>query len=439
METKTEIAKPEKRKKRAVIRLKGCGRFTSGNIQKDKKQPNTYRLFLNYKDENGKWKAITKTYRPENSKEPSVSATEDLLRAWAEEILNAEADAEIKRLEEERLAREAAEVIKNQKPTVSEYLAKYIEARQKAGRRTKSDYRGELKNHIAPYIGNRRLDELEPPDVVQSWIDDLTKEYEPKTIRKAFILFRAAMQEAVDRDIIDKNPCRTVETPPLPNRNPNALDVTGRAKVLHHIDTDPTSAVNIALSLALLLGMRSGEICGLKWRYVDLQRKQLKVTKALKRDDSAKGSNHWFLGAPKTEKSDRDLDIPEQLIEPLEVRLAEAKKNASEQGLKWQEYFVTGFEDGSPMNGDMLTHRWRDIALQLNLVGIEGKRPTFHDLRHTWTTKAVNDGTDIKTVSSVLGHASAAMTLNVYASADPKAKKQAVHNTANSMFAEAGL
>lgn len=62
---------------------------------------------------------------------------------------------------------------------------------------------------------------------------------------------------------------------------------------------------------------------------------------------------------------------------------------------------------------------------ELNLIGTEGVRVNFHGLRHTFATVAVASGVDIKTVSSILGHANAAMTLNVYASADPDAKRAA--------------
>jgi len=62
---------------------------------------------------------------------------------------------------------------------------------------------------------------------------------------------------------------------------------------------------------------------------------------------------------------------------------------------------------------------------QTQLVGTQGRVPTFHDLRHTFATAAIAEGVDVKTVSSILGHTNAAMTLNVYASADPAAKRAA--------------
>lgn len=71
----------------------------------------------------------------------------------------------------------------------------------------------------------------------------------------------------------------------------------------------------------------------------------------------------------------------------------------------------------------------------LDLVGTTGKRITLHDLRHTYATYLVAAGTDIKTVSSLMGHANAAMTLNTYASADPHARRSAAKTIERQMAA----
>ncbi len=73
----------------------------------------------------------------------------------------------------------------------------------------------------------------------------------------------------------------------------------------------------------------------------------------------------------------------------------------------------------------VLGREWGVFAKLNGVRGTEGRLCTFHDLRHTWATAAVAAGIDIKTVSSNLGHANAAMTLNIYASADPEAKRRA--------------
>lgn len=86
-------------------------------------------------------------------------------------------------------------------------------------------------------------------------------------------------------------------------------------------------------------------------------------------------------------------------------------------------YILTGTDRF--MHPGTLCRQWKSVAELLGLKGSEGRRVTFHDLRHTWATVAVASGVDIKTVASNLGHANAAMTLNIYASADPDAKRRA--------------
>ena len=74
---------------------------------------------------------------------------------------------------------------------------------------------------------------------------------------------------------------------------------------------------------------------------------------------------------------------------------------------------------------------------RLNLIGTQGKPPKFHDLRHTFATRAIANGVDVKSVSSILGHANAAMTLNIYASADPDATRRAMDAVAKTITAPA--
>ena len=90
-----------------------------------------------------------------------------------------------------------------------------------------------------------------------------------------------------------------------------------------------------------------------------------------------------------------------------------------------EQLYVIGGIDGSFMPPHYISRKWRSLADALELVGTEGKRPTFHDLRHTYATTAIAHGIDVKTVSSAMGHSNAAMTLNTYATADPDAKRRA--------------
>lgn len=421
----------EKTRRSKSIKFRGAKKYTSGTVQGRKGK--TCRLYLRYVGTDGKPHNKTKKYTTD-AERLSADEAEDELARWQAQLEQELADQE----EAERRAKAEAAI-----PTVANYMREYIDskaAKQEIERRTVSDYNSLLNTFIAPHLGAYRINEL-TPDIVDAWVNKCVETHAPRTVRKALVLLRSAMQLAVDRDKLTKDPTRTVKAPKVAKVNPNALDAMGRAKALQHIELElqhPTeNPAFTGYALALLMGMRQGEICGLKWRYVDLEHGTLKIREALGHDNDAKGADHWYTKEPKSETSRRDLDIPEQLITPLKKLKAKAIEDALKQGADFNDFYVIGFADGSPMNGDMLSTRWRKTASSLGLKGTQGKRPTFHDLRHTFATASITSGKDVKTVSSILGHYDASMTLNIYASADPNAKKAAMQGTADSMYQEA--
>lgn len=316
--------------------------------------------------------------------------------------------------------------------TVAEYFAKYVEGRAVSIERSSAnELRRILKTHIAPSIGKIELDALTPDDV-QRWVTALSKEYAPTTVKKCLTNLRSAMREAVDRDRLVKDPTRGVKNPKLPTPKPNALDERGRAKVACFIALDAAKPLNVGFALALYMGLREAEICGLKWRYVDLEHQTLEVRETLGRDGSK-----WYLKEPKTGGSMRSLYIPNVVADALRARLAEVNEERMQSGVPLNDLFVVGGADGSYMTPHYLSSRWRIAADALELIGTEGNRPTFHDLRHTFATAAIRHGVDVKTVASMMGHANAAMTMNTYASADPDAKKRGAETVAKAMSYEA--
>ena len=91
---------------------------------------------------------------------------------------------------------------------------------------------------------------------------------------------------------------------------------------------------------------------------------------------------------------------------------------------EFNNLFVLGNLGGDYYKPTQLGREWATISKNAGLIGNKGKRCTFHDLRHTFATLAVAERADIKSVSSILGHSNAAMTLNIYASSDPEAKRR---------------
>lgn len=363
-------------------------------------------------------------------------------------------DAAVMEAEEirRRLNEEAEALATGYRPgqTVADYVSFYIEGRtHHVERSTAAEYRRLLNKLIAPRLGTVELDDL-TPDAVQSWVNGLTATYSPVTIRKALVLLRSAMEQAVERDRLRKNPTRGVKAPKQSSPKPNALDERGRAKVARFIAVDPSSPVNLGISFALYMGMREGEICGLKWRYVNLDSKVVSVRETLGHDTDKRkrdlnegelqtnDNRRTYIKEPKTGGSLRDIPIPAVMLDALRARRAEmaAELLALGSKTKLEDTYVLGHADGSFMQPNYLGKKWRATAEALELIGTQGKRPTFHDLRHTFATAAIAHGVDIKTVSSAMGHANAAMTMNTYADADPDAKRRGIQRLANAIEEE---
>ena len=370
-----------------------------------------WRAQLKYK-EGGKWKNVSKMMKAKGKREAQRE-----MEAWKEEL---ERQATIKA------------GAPNPEETVADYLARYIEGKSAAVEpSTLAGYRQLFKKQIAPYIGSVALDELSP-DGVQEWVNTLNRDYSAYTVHKAFVLLKSAMTQAVERDRLLKNPTRTVHAPKQPRTKPNALDERGRGRVLAVLEAaGECSPAMLGVKIALFTGMREGEICGLRWKRVNLERNTLQVAEAIGHEDG-----RYYIKDPKTNESRRIICYPEELAADLSARRAAMEKDSLAAGVAFsEEMFALGEIDGSFMHPQFLWRKWKELAKALELVGTQGKRPTFHDLRHTFATAAIAEGIDVKTVSNSMGHANAAMTLNTYASVDPDAKRRAADTMGAAMTA----
>lgn len=231
------------------------------------------------------------------------------------------------------------------------------------------------------------------------------------TVGKSFRLLKQCMAIAVRDEMLLRNPCDGVRPPRREKVRPgiNALDSAERSRLkslLASVEPDP---MVVGASIALYTGLRRGEVCGLRWRDVDLERGVLWVRKAIGVADG-----RTYLKDSKT-GHDRDVALPATLVATLREWRRDPRSG---------EVYVVGRGDRWA-DPSVLGREWGMFAKLNGVRGTEGRLCTFHDLRHTWATAAVAAGIDIKTVSSNLGHANAAMTLNIYASADPEAKRRA--------------
>lgn len=150
------------------------------------------------------------------------------------------------------------------------------------------------------------------------------------------------------------------------------------------------------------------------WRDVDIAGGTLKVRRAV-----VMASGKALVKGPKTATSWRDVDLEPDLAARL------GRRRDAVAGAWSPDLYVLGAADGSFLRPERLSKDFTCISRSLGLRGTTGEQVTFRDLRHTYATCLIARGVDVKTVSSLMGHSNPAMTLSVYTSADPAARRQA--------------
>ena len=173
-------------------------------------------------------------------------------------------------------------------------------------------------------------------------------------------------------------------------------------KLLAAISGDRLEAL---ITVAVALGLRQGEILGLRWQDIDLERRRLHVRFQLQRID---GTPQFTQ--PKSKKSRRTIILPAVVLESLIRHRDRQQEVRAVAGARWQEYdLVFPTTLGTPMEPSNLNHYFQKIAA---VAGLPRRR--FHDLRHTAATLLLIRKVHPRLVMAILGHSQIALTMNTY-------------------------
>lgn len=161
---------------------------------------------------------------------------------------------------------------------------------------------------------------------------------------------------------------------------------------------------SLAIFISLYSGLRIGELCALKW--CDIQNQTICINKTMIRLKDDNGKSSVMISTPKTESSNRTIPIPKFLNEIIE----QYRKNDN-------QYVI------STTNLDYVEPRLLQLKFKKIMVACSLENVTFHTLRHTFATRCVECGFDIKTLSEILGHSDVKTTLNKYVHSSMELKK----------------
>lgn len=384
-----------------------------------RKRGSGWQAVLQYHDEQGKRRFTTRMIEGTTDKYDAERRATALMATE-----NAKAD------EEAREAAERGEATQGYGATVAEFMTGYVEGLRESNSLERSTIVG-YGTSLAYIVADMR----DVPLValtsarVQRFVNALNRRgYSASTVRKAYMLLHQGLDQAVRDGLIRQTPCTrgAVRLPKKGYTRPNALDEEGRARLLRLLDAMERTPTTIAAYIALYTGMRQGEIAGLRWRAIDLDAGTIHVCEAIAQ------AGGTYSKDPKTHQ-DRHIPIASGLASILRSwraeRHAEWEHTRNVRGLSDESFglfYVCGDLEGNYRHPRTIGKDWATIARQYGLTGTQGKRVTFHDLRHTFATATIAKGADIRSVSDILGHENVAMTLNVYADADPNAKRRTI-------------
>lgn len=268
-------------------------------------------------------------------------------------------------------------------------------------KRPSSDARDEsiLRVHLIPELGDEAIGKVTPARV--RWIVDAwSASLEPRTVRRMYGVLRAIFGYAVDSGALVATPCRGIKLP--------AVEPIKR----HVVSADELEALSDALGddyaampyLGAMLGLRWGEVAGIRVGRLDLLGRTLTVAEQVTR--GPKGTT--VFGPPKSTAVSRTLAVPEVLVEMLSAHLARRGLTAADP-----EALLFTAPDGDALEYANFRRRvWLPACELVNLDGL-----TFHDLRRANATALVHAGIDLKTAQTRLGHSDPRLTIGIYAQA----------------------
>jgi integrase len=286
---------------------------------------------------------------------------------------------------------------------LEEWMTTSVEPRCRPS--TVVSYRSTVARYIIPAIGRVPLSKLEPTDVQRMLAGLARQNLSTTTVRYAYAVLRIALGRALKAGKVIRNVATLVDQPAASTTELRPLSAD---QVRTFLDSIEGSRQEPLYVLAVALGMRQGELLGLRWQDVDLDAGTLTVRHTLRI-----GTDQ--LAEPKTDRSRRTLRLSPDVASLLRSHKARQAAERLAAGPRWHDGgFVFATPHGTPLNASNVTH-----AFQAALRHVGLPRQRFHDLRHAFATLQLEDGEELAVISRMLGHANFSTTANVYAHVTP--------------------
>jgi integrase len=342
-------------------------------------------------------------------------------RRWVFGVTEREVLAKLAELRE---AQRRGQNLSARQYTFGQWLDEWLSVKRRQGTRasTLRGYEWLIRQHIRPSLGGIRLDKLTPTDIRHLVERKAESGLSAQSVRLMHALIRNALADAEREELVHRNVAKQVRPPVAQREEVRVLAVEDARRLVGVIRGDRFEALWVC---ALTLGLRKGELLGLRWSDIDFCDATLTVRQALQRADG-----HLVLVEPKTALSRRVVPVPPPTLAVLRGHLRRQKADQLAAGPAWQDtglVFTTHL--GGPLEPRNVNRSWYAIRSRAGLTGFR-----LHDLRHSCASFMLAAGASPRTVMKTLGHSQIGLTMNTYTHVLPEIERAAIDAAVRTIF-----
>ena len=287
------------------------------------------------------------------------------------------------------------------KEWLDDWLEYYVKPTVKG--KTYNRYFEIVEKHLIPKLGGYDLEELKPI-IIQRFVTELMQNGNLKTghglsansVNGIIIVIRNSLATAFRLGIVEECAADKIKRPRTEEKTVSCFSALEQKKIEQAVMADKRDKM-VGIILCLYTGLRLGELLALEWDDIDFSKCELSVSKTCHDGKDELGNYRKIIDTPKTVSSKRIIPVPKQII-PL---LRDIKKRSQ------SSYVIASGKNGVSVRSYQRSFALLQAKLKISHHG-------FHALRHTFATRAIECGMDVKSLSEILGHKSPTVTLNRY-------------------------
>ncbi len=294
------------------------------------------------------------------------------------------------------------------KTTVAQYLEHWLaDVKTRVSRKTHERYVEICRNNVVPLLGLVRLSELRPIHISKAWAMALESgrvdggPLSPRTVHHMHVVFKSALEQAVDWEMLLRNPATKVDPPKVAKKPITTYDMPEVGKLIGLLHEQ---RIYVPSFLSAMTGMRRGEVAAVRWKWVDLDAGKLTVVESVEQTNNAVA-----VKTPKNNRA-RVIALGPTIVAVLRAHRAVQAEELLKLGIAQSgDTLVCAHPDGSLMHPRWISKKWAKAIKESGLP-----RRGFHHLRHAHATQLLANGVHVKVASERLGHSTTGITMDLY-------------------------